>query len=376
MSLFKQQFKLKQHTPIIHFQHEQDGATLRASEVKPKLDKFIHTRLMGFLGGKKIYDEYKDIITEYIPTIESTDPSAYKMRIWGEKVKEYYITSSKKQPDSVKGIEVITSAPYFADNEFLKKEVNIKNARKGVMYKNIVLEIFCFEPKVIELIGKVFPYFFACNNFGTRQSKGFGSFSLESTQRYDFEKTLLENLSYREIFFKKMENKFIEIFKKIDNDYKKLKKSQLMEYYSTQKNINWENDIIKKELINKNNRQNNRQNKTDYSEDNQCKYIRALLGLAELYEFSKFNIKVKIECSDESIKRFRSPMTFKIFDSTIYILIENIPDEIYDKKFKFYTSEDSHVFINTPSISQSLDLEKFLKCSLDKSWSYLSQKVV
>ena len=29
---------LKQHTPLIHFQHEQYGATLRASEVKPKLD--------------------------------------------------------------------------------------------------------------------------------------------------------------------------------------------------------------------------------------------------------------------------------------------------------------------------------------------------
>lgn len=34
-------FTLKQHTPIIYFQHEQDGATLRASELKPKLDKYL-----------------------------------------------------------------------------------------------------------------------------------------------------------------------------------------------------------------------------------------------------------------------------------------------------------------------------------------------
>ena len=33
--------KLKQHTPLIHFQHDEYGATLRASEVKPKLDKYI-----------------------------------------------------------------------------------------------------------------------------------------------------------------------------------------------------------------------------------------------------------------------------------------------------------------------------------------------
>ena len=34
-------FKLKQHTPIIHFLPDQPGATLRATELKPKLDKFL-----------------------------------------------------------------------------------------------------------------------------------------------------------------------------------------------------------------------------------------------------------------------------------------------------------------------------------------------
>ena len=41
MSNYKLKFTLKQHTPIIHFQHNQHGATLRASELKPKLDKFL-----------------------------------------------------------------------------------------------------------------------------------------------------------------------------------------------------------------------------------------------------------------------------------------------------------------------------------------------
>ena len=35
------EIKLKQQTPLIHFQHDQEGATLRATEVKAKLDKFI-----------------------------------------------------------------------------------------------------------------------------------------------------------------------------------------------------------------------------------------------------------------------------------------------------------------------------------------------
>ena len=36
---------LRQHTPLIHFQHYQDNATLRASEVKPQLDRFLLTQL-------------------------------------------------------------------------------------------------------------------------------------------------------------------------------------------------------------------------------------------------------------------------------------------------------------------------------------------
>ena len=49
--------KLKQHTPLIHFQHSQEGATLRASEVKPKLDKYII---------KKVFDDEWDKCKEYI----------------------------------------------------------------------------------------------------------------------------------------------------------------------------------------------------------------------------------------------------------------------------------------------------------------------
>lgn len=32
---------LKCHAPIIHFQPEEEGATLRASEVKPKFDRYL-----------------------------------------------------------------------------------------------------------------------------------------------------------------------------------------------------------------------------------------------------------------------------------------------------------------------------------------------
>ena len=63
MSKYKLSFTLRQHTPMIHFQADQPGATLRATELKPKLDKFLIEKLGGWskenipyawrVGGKK-----------------------------------------------------------------------------------------------------------------------------------------------------------------------------------------------------------------------------------------------------------------------------------------------------------------------------------
>ena len=44
-NMYKTTITLKQHTPIIHFQHDQEGATLRATELKPKLDRFLIKKL-------------------------------------------------------------------------------------------------------------------------------------------------------------------------------------------------------------------------------------------------------------------------------------------------------------------------------------------
>ena len=38
---FQKEYHLKAHSPLIHFQYDSNGATLRATEVKPKLDRYI-----------------------------------------------------------------------------------------------------------------------------------------------------------------------------------------------------------------------------------------------------------------------------------------------------------------------------------------------
>jgi len=58
MSKYKLTFKLKQHTPIIHFQHDQHGTTLRATEIKPKLDRFLNENAFGEILNFDKYNKY------------------------------------------------------------------------------------------------------------------------------------------------------------------------------------------------------------------------------------------------------------------------------------------------------------------------------
>ena len=58
-SKYKLCFKLKQHTPIIHFQADQKGATLRASELKPKLDRFLIDKVGMLDDNGKPKEKYK-----------------------------------------------------------------------------------------------------------------------------------------------------------------------------------------------------------------------------------------------------------------------------------------------------------------------------
>ena len=84
-SKFKVEFTLKQHTPIIHFQSDQVGATLRATELKPKFDRFLLENIKDLPFKKTASGEkslsYKIKIIAYnnnIETIEKINPKNQK----------------------------------------------------------------------------------------------------------------------------------------------------------------------------------------------------------------------------------------------------------------------------------------------------------
>jgi hypothetical protein len=99
-----------------------------------------------------------------------------------------------------------------------------------------------------------------------------------------------------------------------------------------------------------------------------------------LYEFPRDREKIKIACAENDpdgngmlVERFRSPITFKVFDQNIYMLPEAITDKIYDKKFSFTNSRKSTIELRTPK-KGDFDLLEFLENHVDKSWEYVSNK--
>lgn len=117
---WKLSYKLQQQTPLIHFQYNQSGATLRASEVKPKLDKFIISKLREDDRKKEWY-------------IENTNALNYKMQIVanGEK------TVSQHKILTMKGLKKEARAQingmYFG-NQGSKPE-DLEKYKETVFYK-------------------------------------------------------------------------------------------------------------------------------------------------------------------------------------------------------------------------------------------------
>lgn len=81
---------LQQHTPLIHFQHYQDGATLRASEVKPRLDKF--------LIGNDAFDKWKQYLVGALHQSDEQMKQEAKTKDEIERIEEYI----KKREETLK----------------------------------------------------------------------------------------------------------------------------------------------------------------------------------------------------------------------------------------------------------------------------------
>ena len=325
MSDFKVVFTLKQHTPMIHFQSDQSGATLRATELKPKLDRFL-------------LEQVKDI--PFVKNANGSKSLDYKVKISTTGI------STKSLPNSFM---------FFANN-VIKED---KDKKYMIKVSAVKVEFFSFNRVVIENIKKLFEEFMLISNFGARSSKGYGSFS---THKEDHEKILKK---YYPIVFKVSNPNMNDWENTVDTLHKKLKaginfrtyhKSLLFQYMCT-KNIRWEKRKIKEEFPQLAKSKDGHA-PIDCDTKLDFRYVRAMLGLAGINEYQGKQV-VTITHKESEIDRFASPIKYKVINNAIYLLCDRSYEAIMGETFVF-ALKGKKFELKTPS-KDEFDLYEFLK---------------
>lgn len=372
-------FTLQQHTPLIHFQHHQDGATLRATEVKPKLDRFIIERLANgnFEQGLEIARQKNWMIG-----VQKTSQSLnYKL--------DFEKHSTRKD-------DIDEKFPCFFGN---MGDENAKTPKKFIFATTEIKgSISTFINTLKAHIEAEINTFWAIHNFGTRQSKGFGSFYIKtffSPTNYYFDVEIsginsIQNATARE--FKKVFES-IDLFHKIIRsgvNYPHLTiyiKSALFSYYKDI-NVQWDKRSIKKkffdtELKNQNTKWSHPDILAEYtkkSEGDRDFLVRDLLGLATESDWkgrAYSDAKISKEHLGKEIERMASSIMYKPrfaiktlpngqkqYYYRVYIYPKVVPAQFLGQTFKVISSESK----------QELLLDVPVKFSPERYLYYLCTK--
>lgn len=172
---------LKQHTPLIHFQHDQEGATLRASEVKPKLDKFVLSNLTpeqrvqgetdGWIKSKnnKVWLDYKMM---FVAEEKVDDVKLLVRRNKKGKYETFIDFDDIRQTGNKFPFIIADMGGKETDNEL----------QNMCMHNCITMTIRSSHDSLMETLDNNIECFFATHNFGQRETKGFGSYTVTTVQ--------------------------------------------------------------------------------------------------------------------------------------------------------------------------------------------------
>lgn len=329
--------RLEQHTPMIHFQHDQKNASLRASELKPKLDKYL----------LKLYDlkEFK---------IGETNALDYKVKVKSDCKETIQAIGNKSYPC------------YFAN---LSKENKNKEL---VKYNWIELDFFSYYDTLTEKIIKSLPGFLQENNFGTRQSKGFGSFYISEEFNKEMKLYSESDLKFDDSWrWFEIECNEKELFTSIELFYKTLRSGinlkdklyfkSFIATYAYSKGIQWEKKTIKEELIIQ-----TEDNQKSGEDENILKHriVKDIMGLSTLEKWGtegtiEKKSKEQKEQKENGIERFKSPIIFKPIKKDnkfkVYFKATSINSRFLDYEFIIKKDSDS---ITLRTVSE-FDFEEF-----------------
>lgn len=326
-------FNLKQHTPMLHFQASQQGATLRASDVKPRFDRWLIDQklkwdfekckkyLIGYPGdpeekglSEKVKSERKRAISLLKKKFESGFRALnYKMRI---------VRVTDNKPTSTHWLnqnnnKMVSGCPSYFGEEM---ETVMNDCKVSFLFTES-------SNSLQDIVKPNFAEFINSHNFGTRSTKGYGSFTVEQSDSFP-ELSISFDKDYKwqdiekkiELFYKTIRSG-INFTKKVKDSkgyYKRegyYFKSMLYQYVNDKYGQHWDKKIIKNCYLGQNDVIDN---KFDY---------RDCLGLSSHELWGDYNITIKKTVTD--IDRFASPVVFKPVRSdsvwSVYIVLNQIP---------------------------------------------------
>ena len=378
--------KLTQYTPLLHFQGEQEGACLRASEVKPALDNFIADWLQNHPEDADkswiLSEVNRHIAYRYRMTFTPNGEPEHQRAQDNMPKRPYfymYRTTNDKNKTVVKGD---IHRLYFAamgDDAF---DGNGESKTTGVFYpKGMTMTILVpgdRDNRLSDLLKKLIPPFFALHCIGNRSNKGFGSFGVKEINgnpegilipmqlaQYAPNQKTLYYVEYGNQACTSHKEYLDDVFMLSqvikaglnytfvnDNSYYK---GLIFRYFldpnkQDGKEIHSEKRFIKDQMLCLGGKKANTTN-----------FVRGIIGLPQNYDYKNFYTHDKdfaVEVSHDVIERYENPIHFKPCGRYLFIIPQIMPDKMLATKFILHSKkknrsgtviEEKQKTIQTPS---------------------------
>lgn len=395
MNDWQKDYKLVQHTPLIHFQHSEPHACLRATEVKPKLDRFLIEQLekddrfgdgrwkKWFVGdGSQQSFDYMMRITPNSEQVERTQSI------------ERAIARAEHRPPNASFHEIHKN--YFgnmASGNNIQDTIR-KTFKESLFYKDgLTLTIRCFIPELLTLIDEHIRGFFMMHNFGTRQRKGFGSFTVDintqpnAPKGFDLVGKYCPNAYYCKLDGNVNADALLDAvwvisaflrsgFNRGEGNYVR---GFVFRYFQREKNpLANDKAFVKQQVLhNVYNEATRGEHRRFYGNNVRYRYVRGLLGTNENSRFCRaprgetredrtvHNIYIH---SAEGVERFPSPLLFKPIGKFVFILPQKMPDEIFGSEFYILEKNQEEEYDSKATSDQKLNyLEQECKGGMIKT---------
>lgn len=378
---WQKEYKLVQHTPLIHFQHSEPHACLRATEVKPKLDRFLIEQLekddrFGDGRWKKWFvgdgsQQSFDYMMRITPNSEQVDRTQSIERA---------IARAEHRPPNASLHEIHKN--YFGN---MASGNNIQDTiretfKESLFYKDgLTLTIRCFIPELLTFIDEHIRGFFMMHNFGTRQRKGFGSFTVDirtepnAPKGFDLVGKYCPNAYYCKLDNDVNADALLDAvwvisaflrsgFNRGEGNYVR---GFVFRYFQREKNPLANDKAFVKQQVLRNvyNEATRGEHLHPYGNNVRYRYVRGLLGTNENSRFCRApNAHTPVydiyTHSAEGIERFPSPLLFKPIGKFVFILPQKMPDEIFGSEFYILEKNQEEKYDSKATSEQKLNYLK------------------